>query len=229
MTWVVVPAAGRGERVGAEVAKQYLRIAGDSIIGHTLKRLAAQPLISGLVVVLAADDALWPGWSELRGKPVLTAEGGAKRCDSVLAGLEALPAAVADDALVLVHDAARPCLRSGDVARLIEAARAHAVGALLAAPVADTLKRSDGAGDSEATVPRERLWRALTPQAFRRGELAEALCAARDAGVSVTDEAMAFERLGRFPALVEGAADNIKVTTPADLDLAEFLLQRQAS
>jgi 2-C-methyl-D-erythritol 4-phosphate cytidylyltransferase len=122
-----------------------------------------------------------------------------------------------------VHDAARPCLRYEDLGRLIKAGT-QAGGALLAAPLRDTLKRSDEAGRSIATEAREARWRALTPQMFRRGELTLALDRAREQGLVVTDEAMAMERVGIMPLLVEGAEDNIKVTTPADLKLAEFLL-----
>lgn len=229
MTWCVVPAAGRGSRVGAGRPKQYLALAGDSVIGHTLRMLAEHAGVSGLVVVLAADDADWPGWTSLAGKPLLTATGGAERSDSVLAGLDRLPDSLTDADPVLVHDAARPCLRGEDLSRLIAAGAAHAAGALLASPVADTLKRADATGCSEATVPRAGLWRALTPQIFPRGLLIQALRAARAAGVAVTDEAMAVERLGLRPRLVEGAADNLKITTAADLALAEFLLSRRAA
>ncbi|MDQ3511849.1 MAG: 2-C-methyl-D-erythritol 4-phosphate cytidylyltransferase, partial [Pseudomonadota bacterium] len=156
--------------------------------------------------------------------PVLRCIGGGQRADSVLAALHALPGAVGADALVLVHDAARPNLHTGDLDRLIEAAGACSDGAILAAPVRDTLKRADSALRIAATEPREQLWRALTPQAFRRGQLTAALQAAQAAGVRVTDEAMAMERTGRHPRLVEGREDNLKVTTPADLALAEHLL-----
>jgi 2-C-methyl-D-erythritol 4-phosphate cytidylyltransferase len=158
---------------------------------------------------------------------VLACIGGGERADSVLAALDALPGEAGDDTLVLVHDAARPCLRTGDLDGLIEAALARPDGAILAAPVRDTLKLADPAGTIVATQPRAGLWRALTPQAARRGVLARALREARAAGMQVTDEAMALERLGLHPALVEGREDNLKVTTPADLAVADFLLQRR--
>ncbi len=226
MTWVVVPAAGRGERVGGDVPKQYLTILARPLLAHTLERLARHPGVSGLMVVRAADDARYPGWRELCGKPVLDCIGGASRAESVLAGLRALPAAVRDKDWVLVHDAARPCLRQADLGRLLDHGRAHPVGAVLAAPVRDTLKQADDAGEIVGSPPRERLWRALTPQLFRRATLTRALEAAREAGANITDESMAIERLGLSPMLVEGADDNIKVTTPADLALAEFVLSR---
>ena len=226
--WAVVPAAGSGRRFGGEVPKQYLQAAGKPLLRHALEALLAHPGIDGAVVALAEGDARWPGWTTLHGKPVLACRGGAERADSVLAALAALPAGVADDALVLVHDAARPNLQAADIGALLEAAAAHPDGAILAAPVRDTLKRADAEGRILATEPREALWRALTPQAFRRDLLQRALQAARDAGIVATDEAMAVERLGCRPRLVEGREDNLKVTTPADLALADFLLSRRS-
>ncbi|HEU4669744.1 MAG TPA: 2-C-methyl-D-erythritol 4-phosphate cytidylyltransferase [Dyella sp.] len=225
--WCVVPAAGRGLRVGGDRPKQYLPIAGRLLIEHTLDRLARHPRIAGLLVVLSPGDPLWPELSKLRGKPVLTAGGGAERCDSVLAGLQALPTDVGDDDFVLVHDAARPCVRLEDISRLIERAGAGE-GGLLGAPLRDTLKRADAAGCSVLTEPRDQRWRAFTPQMFRRGALSAALREASRRGVIVSDEAMAMELDGHAPLLVEGAEDNIKVTTAADFALAEFLLGRTA-
>jgi 2-C-methyl-D-erythritol 4-phosphate cytidylyltransferase len=222
-----VPAAGRGARFGSAVPKQYLPLAGRPLILHTLERLAAHPRIVGLMVVLAAKDPWWPRINEVNGKPVFTAIGGSERGDSVLAGLRALPDSVAETDFVLVHDAARPCVRYEDLGRLITVG-AQAGGALLAAPLRDTLKRSDESGRSIATEPREARWRALTPQMFRRAELTLALERTRAQGLLVTDEAMAMERIGIMPLLVEGAEDNIKVTTPADLKFAEFLLGKTA-
>jgi 2-C-methyl-D-erythritol 4-phosphate cytidylyltransferase len=225
--WCVVPAAGRGTRVGGDCPKQYLPLAGRPLILHTLERLAAHPRIGGLLVALAADDAHWPDLHALAGKPVLTTVGGGERADSVLAGLRALPAEVAAGDFVLVHDAARPCVRAADIQRLVERA-SGADGGLLGAPLRDTLKRADAHGHSRLTEPREQRWRAFTPQMFRRGQLVAALAAATHAGVVVSDEAMAMERAGFAPLLVEGAEDNIKVTTAADFALAEFLLTRTA-
>jgi 2-C-methyl-D-erythritol 4-phosphate cytidylyltransferase len=223
--WCVVPAAGRGTRVGGDCPKQYLPLAGRALIEHTLQRLAAHPRIGGLLVTLAATDAHWPGIDRLNDKPVLTAVGGAERSDSVLAGLDALPASVAADDFVLVHDAARPCVRLADIGRLVELAGAGD-GGLLGAPLRDTLKRANAASCSELTEPRELRWRAFTPQMFRRGQLTAALREAARRGVNVGDEAMAMEQAGFAPRLVEGAEDNIKVTTAADFALAEFLLGR---
>ncbi len=197
------------------------------LIEHALDSLLTHPRIAGAIVALAADDRLWPGETVRAGKPVLRCIGGGQRADSVLAALHALPGAVGADALVLVHDAARPNLDAGDLDRLIEAAEACPDGAILAAPVRDTLKRADGDRRIVATQSREQLWRALTPQAFRRGPLTAALQAALAAGIVVTDEAMAMEHAGARPCLVEGREDNLKVTTPADLALAEYLLARR--
>ena len=224
--WVIVPAAGRGMRFGGQVPKQYVTVAGRPLLAHALGALLAHPGVSGAVVVLSADDAHWPGWESLAGKPIRTCIGGEARADSVLAGLAAMPESVRADDFVLVHDAARPLLRAADLDALLERGRNDPVGAILAAPVRDTLKRAGDDGGIDGTEPRDRLWRALTPQLFRRLQLTRALEAARDAGVAVTDEAMAMERLGHRPLLVEGCEDNLKVTTPADLAYVEFLLSR---
>lgn len=226
MSWAIVPAAGRGSRFGGEIPKQYLKLAGRRVIEHSLRAVLDHPDVDGVMVALAADDALWPGWREVGGKPVLTCVGGGERAESVLAALQALPASVSEDQWILVHDAARPCLHRDDLARLMQEGQQDAVGALLAAPVRDTLKRADAQRRCLATEPRESLWRALTPQLFRRGGLTRALAAAHRSGIRVTDEAMAVERLGLKPRLVEGRDDNLKITTPADLALAEFMLSR---
>lgn len=227
VVWAVLPAAGRGSRFGGEVPKQYLQVAGQPLIAHALDALLSHPRVAGAMVALAAGDRHWPGWTSRHGKSVLSCIGGGERADSVLAALLALPPECGDDALVLVHDAARPNLQAGDLDRLLQAAAASGDGALLAAPVRDTLKRADADGRVAVTEPRQQLWRALTPQAFRRGALTAALRHARSDGIQVTDEAMAMELAGFHPVLVEGREDNLKVTTPADRDLAEFLLARR--
>lgn len=228
MTWAVLVAAGRGSRVGGEVPKQYVDVAGEPLIAHSLRALCAHPGVEGVVVVLAEGDTHWRGWTTLLGKPVKTCVGGDERADSVLAGLAALPETVRVDDFVLVHDAARPNVAPEDLDQLLERGRNDPIGAILAAPVRDTLKRAGDDGGIDATEPREGLWRALTPQLFRRLQLTRALENARGAGISVTDEAMAMERQGLRPLLIEGREDNLKVTTPADLALAEFLLSRRS-
>ena len=229
MSWVIVPAAGSGARFGAGLPKQYQHLAGRPLIARTLARLLAHPAIEGAMVALAADDMHWATLALHFDKPLLTCIGDVDRAGSVLAALRALPDVVAGDALVLVHDAARPCIRHADLDRLLEAAQSDAVGALLALPLRDTLKRADAQARVLATEPRERLWRAQTPQAFRRGALTHALEQARADGIAITDEAMAMEQLGLQPLLVEGSEDNIKVTVAADLALAERILATQCS
>mgnify|MGYP005859131947 CR=1 FL=1 len=219
--WFVVPAAGASRRMGAALPKQYLRCRGRTILEWALAPLLAHPRLAGGAVALAADDAGWSGLPPALRERVTTTTGGRERADSVLAGLRALPAA--DDDWVLVHDAARPCLPRADLDRLIGACERDAVGGLLALPVADTLKRADGARVA-TTVPREGLWRALTPQMFRRGLLERALGAAAGAGGAPAAAAAAVERLGERPLLVEGSALNIKVTRPSDLALVEACL-----
>jgi 2-C-methyl-D-erythritol 4-phosphate cytidylyltransferase len=226
MSWAVMPAAGRGSRFGGDMPKQYLAVAGRPLIEHSLRALLGHPGIDAVMVAISPDDPYWGGWREMEGKPIYTCLGGAERSDSVLAALQALPATVSEDQWVLVHDAARPCLRAVDLTRLIAMGQADPVGAILATPVRDTIKKADAKIRASATEPREKLWRALTPQMFRRGGLIRALTAAMRAGVNVTDESMAMERLGLKPRLVEGSEDNIKVTTPADLVLAEFILSK---
>ena len=197
------------------------------MIEHTLARLAQHPQIAGLMVTLAADDLHWSGLETLHGKPIRTAIGGVERSDSVLAGLDALPADVGVDDFVLVHDAARPCVRLADISKLVALA-AQTDGGLLGAPLRDTLKLAGADDRVERTEPRELRWRAFTPQMFRRGPLSAALREAARRGMNVSDEAMAMEQAGFAPLLVEGAEDNIKVTTAADFALAEFVLGRTA-
>lgn len=225
--WAVVPAAGRGTRFGGEVPKQYLEVDGKPLIAYTLDALVAHPAVEGVVVAIGENDADWPGWNEFAAKPVRTCIGGVSRAASVLAGLDALPDSVRADDFVLVHDAARPNLGLHDLSQLLERGRNDPVGAILAAPVRDTLKRAGDDGGIDATEPRERLWRALTPQLFRRLQLSKALQDAGQAGVEVTDEAMALERQGLRPLLVEGSEDNFKVTTPADLARFRFILSQR--
>ena len=215
--------------MGAGVPKQYLPLAGRPVIEHTLARLAAEPRIAGIVVALAEGDGHWARVRRPAGTPVLTAPAGPERAWSVLGALERLAAETHADDWVLVHDAARPCVRTEDVARLIDALAEDPVGGLLAVPVRDTLKAVDGDGRVRETVPRADLWHALTPQMFRLGMLREALAAALGAGEAVTDDAAAMERAGFRPRVVEGSADNIKITRPEDLALAELLLARQAA
>lgn len=224
----VIPAAGAGRRFGAALPKQYLSLAGKAIQQHTLDRLTGMPELSRVVVAIAADDERARTLPYARPERLQFVTGGGERMDSVMAGLEALQAAGAGpDDWVLVHDVARPLLRPEDVRRLLAELAEDPVGGLLANPVRDTMKRSDSSGRIDSTVCREQLWHALTPQMFRLGLLLRALRSARDEGVVVTDEAAAIERLGLQPRLVSGARDNLKITFPDDLPLAEALLLAQ--
>lgn len=225
--WAVVPAAGRGARMGAALPKQYLSIDGRTVAEHTLVRLLAFARLSRVIVAIAADDEYFPRLPVAADPRVRTCIGGAERCDSVLNALTALVGEAGDDDFVLVHDVARPCVRLSDIARLVDVATADPVGALLAQRATDTVKQADADGRVEATPDRDRIWLAATPQMIRFGLLREALLAARRDGVVVTDEAQAVERLGQAPKLVECARDNIKITRPEDLALAAFWLGRQ--
>lgn len=227
--WVIVPAAGSARRMGSAVPKQYLPLAGRTVIEWSLAPFLAHERAAGVVVALASQDQRWSQTSLATDLKITTAIGGAERMDSVLAGLRALQDRVAPEDWVLVHDAARPCLPTSDLERLLSELSEDAVGGLLAAPVVDTLKRAD-AGDRVAeTVPREKLWRALTPQMFRCHILRRALESALSRGVAVTDEAQAVEALGLQPKLVAGDADNIKITLPEDLLRAERILRSRSA
>ena len=226
--WAVVPAAGRGERFerstgASHPPKQYAPLAGTTVLEWSLRPLLSEPRIERVVLVVAPGDERWREHVPRSGK-LLTTLGGASRRDSVLAGLRALREHASPEDWVLVHDAARPCLELADVAALIAALEAGASGAVLAAPVVDTMKRErDGVVCD--TVDRSGLWRALTPQAFALGELERALEEAAHASVAVTDESQAMERKGVRPVLVQGSPFNIKITREADLAAAARILQ----
>jgi 2-C-methyl-D-erythritol 4-phosphate cytidylyltransferase len=224
--WCVVPAAGKGLRAGGDLPKQYLPLAGQTVIQHTLNRLGRLP-VEAIIVPVAADDHCARTLSYQQPSLLRFVSGGAERADSVLAGLEAIAAQVMEDDWVLVHDVARPCVRLADIEHLLAQVAAHPAGGLLANRVRDTMKR--GHGDEVATtVARDDLWHALTPQVFRFGLLHSALLEAKARGLAVTDEAQAVEYLGEHPLLVEGARDNLKITWPEDLQMAEAFLRLQA-
>jgi len=227
--YAVVPAAGIGSRFGAATPKQYLALAGRPVIEHTLARLAALPAVHTIVVCVSAGDRDFDAIRPAPGAAVVRAAGGAERCHSVLNGLEALAGVAADGDWALVHDAVRPCVRTDDVGRLIDALREHPVGGLLGYPVRDTMKRADAADDVVATVDRAGLWHALTPQMFRFALLRDALRDALAGGALVTDECQAVERAGHCPRMVEGHSDNIKITRRQDLALAETYLRAQVA
>lgn len=224
--WGVVPAAGKGLRAGGDLPKQYLPLAGATVIQHTLNRLSLLR-VEALVVPVAAADERAQRLAYREPSLLRFVAGGAERADSVRAGLEALAAQARDDDWVLVHDVARPCVRLADIENLLARIATHPAGGLLANRVRDTMKR--GRGDAVAeTVPRENLWHALTPQVFRYGLLRRALREAKARGIAVSDEAQAVELAGERPLLVEGARDNLKITWPEDLQLAAAFLRLQA-
>ena len=224
--WAVVPAAGAGRRMSTTIPKQYLPLGEKTVLEHTLDTLLACRQLAGVVVVLSADDGYWPDLQERYSSQSLeVVTGGAERCHSVLNGLTHLAGKAAADDWVLVHDAARPCVRLTDIDTLIDTLSATSHGGLLGVPVADTMKQVDGDDRVTAMIVREGLWHAYTPQMFRLGRLRTALQHAIDNDLLVTDEASAMERAGIQPQMVQGQRDNIKITVPSDLELAAFYLQ----
>ena len=224
--WAVVPAAGAGRRMSTNIPKQYLPLGEKTVLEHTLDTLLACRHLAGVVVVLAAGDGYWPDLqARYSRQPLEVVTGGAERCHSVLNGLRHLAGKSAADDWVLVHDAARPCVRLTDIDTLIKTLSATSHGGLLGVPVADTMKQVDGDGRVTATVARAGLWHAYTPQMFRLGSLRAALQHAIDHDLPVTDEASAMELAGIQPRMVQGQRDNIKITVASDLELAAFYLQ----
>ena len=221
--FAIVPAAGSGARFGSEVPKQYLELAGKPLIYHSLAALCRCERIDQVWVVLSPGDEWWESydWTGLGAKLYVAYCGGSVRSESVLNGLTAVAELLAEDDWVLVHDAARPCLSQEMLSALFDELACDPVGGILAVPVADTLKRSDPDQRVAATESRDGLWQAQTPQMFRFGLLCKALAEAS----GVTDEASAVEAAGCHPRLVRADATNLKVTYPADLRLAELILQ----
>lgn len=224
--WAVIPAAGSGSRLGAHRPKQYLDLLGQSVLWHTVSQFQSDSRFAGVMLALAADDQWFPT-SDVAALPVLTCIGGATRQASVLAALNALADRARPDDWIFVHDAARPLLLRSDLDQLFASLSQEAVGALLGAPVADTLKRRDPHGRVIETVDRDGLWRALTPQVFRYQILRDALERAEQIGVAHTDDTAAVEQLGLFAALVRGRDDNLKITQGQDLAIAEQILRDQ--
>jgi len=229
--WAIIPAAGAGKRMAADRPKQYLQFQDKTVIEYSLNRLLDHPAISGAVVALDENDAYWKQLSFTHAKPVLNIKGGAERCDSVLSALQGLATHLNNQDLsniwVLVHDAARPCVREDDLNKLIEMASHDDNGGLLALPVRDTMKRQQDNNRVQTTVDRTGLWHALTPQMFKLSLLIKALQDALEKGLHVTDDASAMELAGYSPLLVEGHEDNIKITRPFDLQLANLYIQNQ--
>lgn len=224
--WLIVPAAGRGRRMQADRPKQYLPLDGRTVLARTLERLhlAFPDAVLRLCLdpdddYFDPDDVPFAHWQRV--------DGGSERADSVRRGLSSLAEEAAADDWVLVHDAARPCVPPEDLQALRAALEDEAIGALLATPAADTMKRADERGRVSRTEPREGLWHALTPQAFRFDLLRQALDAALATGTDVTDEASAIEAMGLSPQLVASSRDNLKITRPEDLAMAMRILAAQ--
>jgi len=226
--WAVVPAAGIGKRMQSDKPKQYLMLVDRTVIEHTIDRLLSVDQVKGIVVSIQPGDPYWTGIRVESDKPVLVAAGGEERCHSVMSALDVLskqPAYTPETTWALVHDAVRPCVSADDIQNLIDTAAGTESGGLLAVPVRDTMKRQDDDQRVRQTVDRTGLWHALTPQLFACGQLSRALEAALAEGFLVTDESSAMEHAGHRPRLVQGREDNIKITRPADLRLAELYLK----
>jgi 2-C-methyl-D-erythritol 4-phosphate cytidylyltransferase len=223
----LVPAGGVGARFGASVPKQYVEIAGRTVLEHSLLALLSASSVQAVYLAVQSDDEraveLLQSSIALKQVTLLKCAGESRR-DTVLNALNAIRSDVKRDAFVLVHDAARPCLQQENIETLIHVAGGESIGGLLAIPVTDTVKRTSSDGKFVETISREGLWRAQTPQMFRYETLVHALIATPDA----TDEAQAIEALGLNPVLVHGDTRNIKITIAEDADIAElFLRSRQ--
>ncbi|GAA6206062.1 2-C-methyl-D-erythritol 4-phosphate cytidylyltransferase [Thalassotalea sp. SU-HH00458] len=222
---VVVPAAGVGKRMKANCPKQYLKINQKSILEHTVSRLSSHPMIKKIIIALSHEDEYFSETRLSENSKVMVVDGGKERVDSVLAGL-----AVIDPhefPWVLVHDAARPCLTLNDLNHLIEACLSNDKGGILASPVRDTMKQGCN-GVIEQTIDRENLWHALTPQMYPTLQLKAAIERALSAQAIITDEASAIEFTGEVSQLISSSSENIKITQPDDLALAEFILNKQS-
>ena len=223
--WAIVPAAGVGKRMQADRPKQYLELAGKTVIEHALSRLLQADVFTAIVVAISEEDPYWPDLAISRHQKIITAPGGKERADSVLSGLKTIREQAADDDWVLVHDAARPCITTADIHHLINALVNDEVGGILALSSPDTLKQVQGLCIT-GTLDRSHIWRALTPQMFRYGMLKTALEQAQG-NPAITDDASALELQGLQPKIVEGRPDNIKITRPEDLALAQFYMEQQ--
>jgi 2-C-methyl-D-erythritol 4-phosphate cytidylyltransferase len=224
--FAIVPAAGHGTRIGDPVPKQYLAVAGQPMMYHSIHALAAVSRIERIFVILSPEDRHWRGhdWSRVQSKLETIHGGGAHRPETVLNALKALEGRVANDDWILVHDAARPCIGTELVEQFLDEMGEDPIGGLLGMPVADTLKRAEEGQRVVDTVSRVNLWRAQTPQMFRY----QMLCRGLERKPDATDEAQAIEALGHAPRMVEGENLNIKVTFAEDLQLAEMILKLRA-
>lgn len=225
--WIVVPAAGIGSRMGSVLPKQYLKLGEETILEATLGRLLHLSFAQQIVLALHAEDAQWRQLSLSKDSRITTVTGGDERALSVLNALQALAATAQEEDWVLVHDAARPCVMHETIYNLCRHIENHPVGGILAVPVSDTLKKTDADRQIEHTIDRTQIWQAQTPQMFRYGLLRECLVSAFAQARPITDEASAVEACGYQPVVVPGRSDNLKITQPQDLLLAQWILQQQ--
>jgi 2-C-methyl-D-erythritol 4-phosphate cytidylyltransferase len=231
MTWpcvhALIPAAGLSVRFGGTTLKQYAHLMGKPVIAHSIEAVRLHPAVTCVTVALAPDDGIYDELVRPAYPEVKTVSGGESRAKTVINGLKDILRKDPDCEWVLVHDAARPCLSERLLGNLLQQGLASESGAILAAPVNDTLKLADELGHIDRTVDRSRMWAAQTPQLFRTRELARNLEAALSFGPQPTDEAEAMERAGVFPLLVAGSANNIKITGSEDLVIAEAVLNNR--
>jgi len=227
--WAIVPAAGSGARMMAEIPKQYLKIYDKTILEHTLLALLNSVELDGVVVCLADGDQAFQQLKVSKHKKIKTTVGGKTRALSVLNGLKYLESELAHDDWILVHDAARPCIKLGMVDKMIHQLESDPVGGILAILTTDTLKRASRSGMVAETIDRGDVWHAQTPQMFRHKVLLDSIHGALLEDVQITDESSALEWAGYTPKLIQGDATNLKVTTPEDLTMAEFLLRHKSS
>ena len=210
----------------SDVPKQYLTIDGRTILEYSLSRLLELPCIKGTVVCIHAEDARWPNLRIQHRKLLGATTGGDTRAESVMNGLCFLQNLGSPNDWVLVHDGVRPCVTRDNIQTLVDEVRLE-IGGLLAVPITDTVKRVDRNRRVNASISREQLWLAQTPQLFKLGPLQRALSHALTKNASITDEASAMELDGHRPKVIRGRLDNIKVTTPEDLDLVSYYLHKQ--
>lgn len=225
--WFVIPAAGIGARMNADKPKQYLLLSNKTVLEHTLSRILALPKLAGIVVPLSRDDNYWASLTILQHPLVHTIHGGANRADSVLSGLNYLTDKAHAQDWVLVHDAARPCVTLSSIQTLCDELSDNDVGGILAVPVSDTLKHVANHNEIQTTIDRKPLWQAQTPQMFRYKLLRDCLSETLAKNENITDESSAVELCGHRAKVVEGRNDNIKITRPDDLLMAEFILTQQ--
>lgn len=226
--WAVIPAAGSGSRFSKTELKQYQVIQNKTVLEHTVQRLNKLPL-QGYVLAVGEQDDFVHTLSFAHAERVHLCLGGAERVNSVLNALQYLSTIASDEDWVFVHDAARPCVSTECLEKLVATAIEQNSSAILAVPVRDTLKYVNEGVKISHTVDRANLWQAQTPQIAKLGVLQYAIEQALQSGVQITDEASALEHVGVAVQVVQGRADNIKITYPDDLELAKLILASQSS